>query len=323
MSFLTHSQHFMTFVGVEKLEPGNPKYQQIVAENLAEIKRLTGFNEEVMTKLIIDGDVSMINEDNYAKVFDMLDAYTFNEKNKIIKRICRNNRLDHRIFDPTQFDRLEVPNLHMKDIIVKHSCICEPFQTRCSKDEIAFRRKHFYCLRRSFIQELATASPTSIEEMLEFEVINVEDLIAGNIQYAYETRGGQVIEYIIKHPSEARRFLEIRPLPPIQREVQFIRALYNSGYKLNEDDKKFIKEYAQLHEGARELLQLIALQEEAEMEQRLIAETKRVSPFRRPQLGARVSPVRRVMPEAVGGQRISPIRRPGAGAAATAAAMAQ
>ena len=343
MSFLGYSQRFRAFLELRGLTPnGTIKGEELSSEEIAtraeeyrntvmnyieEVRRLTGFDMDTMNALILHIDVSMIDGDNVAAVFDTLDSFAFDQKNVIIQKVCRENRTHRIVFNPRVFDVVrEVepiegdemivipPNKEIKDIIIHHSCICQALGTRCSGDRLAFLRKHFYCLRRSFVDEIADAEDTSIDEMYQLGFITLADLITTNFKFIYERQPKDVLEYIVNNPEAARGFLALRPVPPIPRDYLFLKAISQNGYVLTDEDKNFIKGYAKHHPDAERWTRDLAMEEvENEFQQELRQYgRRRVSPYRAP-IGAtasqRVSPV---------GRRAAALPVVGTGAAAAA-----
>src|SRR5579859_8045782 len=101
MSVLEHSERFMKFIETVDPEDREKQIARIIELDLAEISRISGLTRGMLEALIFDMDVNMINQGNFAQVFEMLDNYAFYEMNTVIQKVCRVNRLDNIVFDGT------------------------------------------------------------------------------------------------------------------------------------------------------------------------------------------------------------------------------
>lgn len=105
--------------------------------DMREIKERTGLNEEEIRNLIIKNDISAINGENYASIFDVLHEYAFHNF-KVLFALLNGNR--NLTFD---IDKLNL-NLTLKAMF-EESCICN--RSKCTDISDAICNFHSYCMK--------------------------------------------------------------------------------------------------------------------------------------------------------------------------------
>ncbi len=257
MSVLEHSQRFKRFLEtIPEPDPEDPNSMQeyenrvlnVIDLDLGEIQTISGLDREQLEYLIFDLNINAINNDNYAKIFEMLDIFAFNEMNIIITEVCRIGRLSGNNYDDSKLNE----NLSLKNLIVNHSCICLPRGEKCDNEDEAFERRHYFCLRRPLMEVITKrfggSSLERIRQMFDLGLVNLNDLAENNLLTAYKVQPDFVFQYLADHPptnakniDNYHRIIAYQNLPKM---FPLIRTLINYGVQLNEEEVERVKELA-------------------------------------------------------------------------------
>lgn len=251
MSVLEHSQRFLRLV--ESSEGSAEQILEIMKRDLLEIEELCGLNRQQLEALIIDLDTSVINEDNYARVFDMLDFYAFGEMNDIVRKVCRDSRMKSRVYDPEQ---LSISN-EIKELVEGYSCICVPVGQKCQTDEEAAKREHYFCFRMSFIeaakQILGNGHRMLAARMVELELVRLIDLIPTDMEFVYQLDDELVYDYLSDHPERIdliKKYVRLIPdkgIASISKRIHMLKILAASGETLESIDISEMQGYYNRH----------------------------------------------------------------------------
>jgi len=270
MDVLQKSARFRAFVEALQVEDaeGNTssrvEIEKIVKDYFKEIEDLTGLTARQLTQLVNAIDISPIDENNYAAILDMLEYFSFDQKNLIIKDLSRRCRMQGETYDIellTYNEETGQGNNTLKALIQNTTCICEP--RKCPNNRVALSRftstnelkqpleHHYFCYRQPVWEELAELikdkQGSKVDAMVQLEIIGIEDIIDVDIAFAFKKDKDYVYEWIANNPNETEKIKKAIAVPEfkltVPPNVPLLRTLVANGYTLTDNNKAFLRGY--------------------------------------------------------------------------------
>ena len=136
---MSNSERFRKFVDIDddidQTETANRDFEEIMNK--------TKLNKEEIYQLILKNDISVINENNFAIIFEMLHEFIFDNFNAILMLI---NAKGDIMYDPRKLDE----NCTLKEIFAE-TCICQ--ENKCNNILMCCEREHLLCLKQLNLED--------------------------------------------------------------------------------------------------------------------------------------------------------------------------
>jgi hypothetical protein len=229
-------------------------------------------DEADLRKLFKASDMSLVDENNFADVFEMLFRFNFDQKYLIIKEVswrCRRKRLTYNIDLVAYDEETGQGNKTLDDLIRNTTCICNPM--KCPNDRVALSRftsddelkqpfeHHYFCYRGTLEDELVflilNKEGVKIDAMIELGIVSIEDVIDADITYAFTKDRDYVLNWIKHHPNEKEKIKKLTGatafntiIPP---DIELYHVLLDAGYIPNDINKASLGEFAEEHPELR------------------------------------------------------------------------
>lgn len=130
---MSRSERFRKLIEIHE----NEDVDNMAKLDIYEMKNITGLNKKSISDLILNDDISMINKDNYAQIFDMLHVFAFDNFATILYLLNKNRKI---VYNTEKLDL----NITLKSIF-EETCICN--KSKCKDVSDAISRYHPQCMK--------------------------------------------------------------------------------------------------------------------------------------------------------------------------------
>lgn len=108
--------------------------------SINEIKKKIKLGKEKISRLVLHNDIQMINQKNYARIFDMLHEFAFDNFEILLDSLNETNIASNIVYNDKKLDK----NFTLKAIF-EETCICD--KNKCRNLTDAVKNYHPYCIR--------------------------------------------------------------------------------------------------------------------------------------------------------------------------------